>query len=200
MSLSQLTKELQRKVGVRVDGIYGPQTARAALESLGGEPDLDTSKPFPNQALVRSGNSEFGLPGKNLTIVSLPYPMRLAWDKATVVTRISVNKACSSSAMRIFYDTLQAYGEDRIRALGLDLFGGCFNNRSIRGGTAKSIHAWGAAIDLDPENNSLHADHTQARFAHPDYNKFWEVVDKHGWTSLGKERDYDWMHIQAPSL
>ena len=38
--------------------------------------------------------------------------------------------------------TLDHYGMEKVRELGLDLYGGCFNNRSIIGGKATSMHAW----------------------------------------------------------
>ena len=30
--------------------------------------------------------------------------------------------------------------------------------------------------------------------------EFWEIVESEGWTSLGRARDFDWMHFQAPRL
>jgi hypothetical protein len=70
----------------------------------------------------------------------------------------------------------------------------------MRGGDRWSMHSWGIAIDFDPTRNSLHADHTQARLAQPDCNEFWRIWEDEGWVSLGRARDFDWMHVQAARL
>jgi len=200
MRLSALTTKIQRRVGATPDGIYGPQTARAVLAALGEERGPDEAAAFPSQSRVREGRTEFGHPGDNLTTIIPAYDLRLSWDPAVVVSRISINASCADSAGRIFQDTLEHYGIEEIRRLRLDLFGGCYNQRRVRGGTAWSIHAWAAAIDLDPERNALRMDHKEAAFARPEYADFWKIVESHGWTSLGREKDYDWMHFQAPGL
>lgn len=85
---------------------------------------------------------------------------------------------------------------ERIRELRLDVYGGCFNNRPIRGGSRPSLHAWGIAIDMDPERNTLYMSTPEAVFSGPEYDAFWSIVEKEGAFSLGRERNYDWMHFQ----
>lgn len=92
------------------------------------------------------------------------------------------------------------YGEQRIRDLGLDLFGGCYNNRKMRGGSNLSMHALAIAIDHDPERNQLRWGRDRAAFAKPVYDAWWRFWADEGWVSLGRERDMDWMHIQAARL
>jgi hypothetical protein len=88
------------------------------------------------------------------------------------------------------------YGLEEIHKLGIDLYGGCFNYRKMRGGTEWSRHSWGVAIDLDPERNLLKENHTTARFARPEYKAMIECFYKNGFEGLGPEKDYDWMHFQ----
>ena len=95
---------------------------------------------------------------------------------------------------------LDHYGPERIRELGLDLFGGCLNVRRMRGGSAWSVHAWGAALDFDPERNQLRWGRARARFARPEYEKWWALWEAEGFLSLGRARDFDWMHVQAARL
>ena len=96
----------------------------------------------------------------------------------------------------IFEKTLEHYGLERIRELGLDRFGGCLSVRLIRGGNKYSTHAWGIAVDIDPLNNQYHWNKNRAKLAHPEYQKFWEIVESTGAISLGRQHDYDWMHFQ----
>ena len=142
----------------------------------------------------------YGKVGENQTLLTLPYSMVLAWDTNVNVGRMSCHSKVSSSLERIFQKTLEHYGLPAIKELNLDQFGGCLNVRKKRGGSSWSIHSWGAAVDLDPERNQLHWGKNKAYFAKKDYEPFWKIVAAEGWTSLGKERNFDWMHFQAAHL
>lgn len=144
--------------------------------------------------------SFYGRPGTGHTMLDLPYPMRIAWDKKHTITRITIHSKCSDSAWRVLAMTLSHYGMDKIKDLGLDLFGGCFNNRVMRGGTQLSMHAFACAIDFDPERNQLKWGPKEARLAKPDAEKFWEFWEAEGWVSLGRSRGFDYMHVQAARL
>jgi hypothetical protein len=131
-----------------------------------------------------------------LETIILPYPMRLAWDHETKVTRMSCHKAVKANFLAVFADLQEHYGYDKLVELGIDLFGGCFNFRKMRGGSDWSVHSWGLAIDLDPDRNQLKESHNTARFARPEYKPMIDIFYKHGFVSLGVEKDYDWMHFQ----
>lgn len=96
----------------------------------------------------------------------------------------------------IFNDILTTYGLAKIQELGIDLFGDCFNFRQMRGGSNYSVHAWGLAIDLDPDRNQLKETFKTARFARSEYKPMIDIFNKQGFISLGKEKNYDWMHFQ----
>ena len=40
-------------------------------------------------------------------------------------------------------------------------------------------------------------DRDEARFAEPQYDAWWALWEEAGWISLGRTRNYDWMHVQA---
>lgn len=134
--------------------------------------------------------------GSYLTTIQLPFPMRLAWDKKTSVTKMRVHKKVSHDFINVFNDLLAHYGYEKIKELGIDLFGGCFNFRQMRGGSDYSRHSWGIAIDLDPERNQLKETSKTARFARPEYKPMIDIFYKHGFVNLGVEKNYDWMHFE----
>ena len=142
---------------------------------------------------------EFGKPnqqGSYLTTIKLPYPMRLAWDKNTKVNTMRCHKLVAQNFTNVFNDLLNHYGLAKIQELGIDLFGGCFNFRAMRGGSDYSRHTWGIAIDLDPERNTLKETSKTARFARPEYKPMIDIFYKHGFVNLGVEKNYDWMHFE----
>lgn len=131
-----------------------------------------------------------------LVTLDLPYPMRLAWDLDTKVNRMRCHKLVKENFRRVFEDLLAYYGYEKIVELGIDLFGGCFTFRKMRGGTEYSKHSWGIAIDLDPVRNQLHETNKTARFARPEYQAMIDIFYKHGFIGLGIEKNYDWMHFE----
>jgi hypothetical protein len=143
----------------------------------------------------------YGNVGENQTRLDLPFTLKLAWDSNTVIKRVTCHEKVAKSLYAIFEKTLKTYGETEIRKLRLDIFGGCLNVRKMRGSTTSwSIHSWGAAVDLDPDRNALKMTNKQATFAKTEYSDFWKIVEGEGWTSLGRAKNYDWMHFQAAFL
>jgi len=134
-----------------------------------------------------------------LTKLILPYPMVLSWDKGTKINSLRCHKLVSGNLKNVFDDLLKEYGLANIQQLGIDLYGGCFAFRKMRGGTDWSRHSWGIAIDLDPERNQLKESKATARFARPEYKPMIDIFYKHGFLSLGVEKDYDWMHFEIGS-
>ena len=134
-----------------------------------------------------------------LVSIKLPYPMRLAWDVNSKVTRMSCHKLVADKFLAVFNDLLAHYGLAKIQELGIDLTGGCFNFRKMRGGNDWSKHSWGIAIDLDPARNQLKETSRTARFARPEYKPMIDIFYKHGFIGLGVEKNFDWMHFEIGS-
>lgn len=139
----------------------------------------------------------YGQPGTNHTKITPPYKVFYG-DQA--VRTITINVKCAQSASRAMQAVLDHYGFERIHQLGLNRYGGCYNNRVMRGGTKLSMHAFACAIDWDPVRNTLRADHRTAQFARLEYAPFLDAWEAEGWTSLGRSCDFDWMHVQAATL
>jgi hypothetical protein len=98
---------------------------------------------------------------------------------------------------RVFSKLHSEYGNAKLAELGIDRFGGCLNVRLKRGSkSAWSIHSWGCAVDLDPARNQLRETSATARFARPEYLPMWKIIESEGAVSLGRAKNYDWMHFQ----
>lgn len=136
--------------------------------------------------------TESGIP--YLTTIQLPYPMRLAWDKDTVVTKMRCHNLVAGKFIKVFSQILKHYGLEKIKELGIDLYGGCFNYRKMRGGSDWSRHSWGVAIDLDPERNQYKTPFKKSQFSKPEYAKLHEIFEGNGFINLGKEKGFDAMH------
>jgi len=190
------TLKFQLKNGLKADGIVGPKTWKFVTVVSNNTP---LSERWPKQ-YYNSMVNFYGPVGENMTKLEVPYKLKLAWEPGTTLIKISCNQKVAKSLYTIFENTLKTYGEKEVIRLKLDMFGGCVNVRKMRGGSSWSIHSWGAAVDLNPDNNQLKWGKPQATFSKAEYNDFWKIVQAEGWTSLGKERNFDWMHFQAAYL
>lgn len=142
--------------------------------------------------------AKYGEPGdKNLVSITLPFPMRIAWDLSRSVTKIQCHRLIADRLLAALTEILQVYGIDRIKALGIDLFGGCYNFRKMRGGNDWSRHSWAIAIDLDPARNGLNVKKPKAQFSKDEYKPMIDIFYKHGFVSYGREKNYDWMHFET---
>lgn len=227
MSVLDMQKQL-RGLGLyygRIDGINGPKTKQAIKKFQSIHPPLEVdgiagkktlAYLFPSQIkargdAIRASNfhkyplqsdirSFYGRIGRNQTKLVLPYKMKLAWDLDVKISKFTCHKKVVEDLGSIFEQTLKHYGKDAIQELGLDLFGGCLNVRKMRGGSSYSTHSWGIAVDLDPARNQLKWGKDKANFANDEYLPFWKIVEDHGAVSLGREKNFDWMHFQFARL
>ncbi|MDU0459372.1 MAG: M15 family metallopeptidase [Geobacteraceae bacterium] len=209
--LQLLCKELQIEVG-DIDGYWGPQTDYAfetmvhileygqAPRPWRDETPLDINPhdwPLQDETEL---TKFYGKVGTNQVSLSLPYPHRLAWELKTVISSYQCNARVHDSIERVLQRVFDHYGMERIKELRLDRWGGCLNVRKMRGGSNWSTHSWGIAIDYDPDNNQLKWGRDKAAFARQEYEAWWRFWEEEGWSSLGRTRNYDWMHVQAAKL
>lgn len=147
-----------------------------------------------------SMNRFFGPVGENQTRLLLPYNMVLTWDTSKKLSQITCHEKVAPALKRIFTRTLETYGTENISRLHLDRFSGCLNVRKMRGGSAWSIHSWGAAVDIDDERNQLRWGRDRAALARPEYDPFWKIIEEEDAVSLGRARNFDWQHFQFANL
>ena len=149
---------------------------------------------------------------RHLRTMKLPYPMRLAWNTAQTVTTTRVHYRVQPYLEAALAD-LYAHVRTEIKAevgynkttaeydrltlarlgvLGLDLFGGVYNHRVMRGGNNLSAHSYAIAIDLDPKHNALG---TTGRIAK---SQMWvvDIFKRRGFTWGGNWRRKDGQHLE----
>lgn len=147
---------------------------------------------------------------RNIVSVELPYRMVLSWDRGQTVRKVQFHRLAADDLKAILaeiwnqvraevkkkhgyglktpeYDKL-TYA--RLRELGLDILGGTFNYRPIRGAKSLSTHSYGIAIDFDPARNGL-GDHDGAM---PGWVV--EIFERYGWVWGGRWTRPDFMHFQ----
>jgi hypothetical protein len=195
-----------------VDGLWGPQT-EAAFNQLVYLEKHGSLQPSwrPDEIIIQNPNQwplqhsrefqeYFGERCTRQTTIELPYDMKLSWRLSTRVRQTNCHENIAGSLVRVLQKVKDIYGNTEISRLRLDHFGGCYNDRKVRNGTLWSMHAWGIALDFDPDHNKLNWGRDRAAFSHPDYDEWWKCWEEEGWISLGRKRNFDWMHIQAARL
>jgi hypothetical protein len=189
MTRDEIVK-MQMQIGTVPDGFWGPESIKALRRHLRFM--MPSPSPWPRTD-TQSLLDYYGDPGdeSNLALIHLPYEMR--YD-GKVVTRMRVHKRCSASLLRVLGSIkhlMEAVPDIVPEATD---FGGCFNYRLKRGGSSWSLHAWGAAIDLDPGDNAFRASWPmQADMP----LEIIEAFAREGWISAAAMWGYDAMHFQA---
>jgi hypothetical protein len=202
MTLASI-RGFQRISGLKQDGVVGPKTAAELWPApIPGRDAIEVEAPAVNPVWPRQKDvpSFFGEVGKNQTQIELPYPMWLAWDLRKSIHRMTLHEKVAPSAQRAFTRILGHYGKARVEELDLDVFGGSLAVRKMRGGSSWSMHSWGIAIDFDPVRNQLKWGRERAALDNPEYAAFWGFWEQEGWVSLGRAKNFDWMHVQAARL
>lgn len=206
-------KRLQSHLGLKADGWPGEDFLGTVEEKLGLQETTPKRKPSDVSTLPASGNvpspdyhsmvRHYGPPCKesNLVRIRFPYKMRL-YSRSAPANLVGhrVHKKAAASLVAALQEIKDTYGMAWIREHGLDVFGGIFNCRSTRGGSSKSKHSWGAAIDLNPNENRNRQKWRKDKIGHPGWaNMPIEAINifkKHGWKSGAKAWGRDAMHFQ----
>jgi hypothetical protein len=206
-------RDAGRAVGA-IDGLWGPQTDNAVEEfetilDTGAEPvawrdDVPVATnphSWPNQSEAAL-TAFFGdrCDESQLVSVQCPWQLSLDWNLEQRTRTIRCHKRVADSLGEILARLYDHYGEAELRRLGLHRYGGSYNCRAMRGGTQASTHSWGIAIDWYPSRNKLRWGRDQASLASPDCDAWWRIWEAEGWVSLGRSRNFDWMHVQAAKI
>lgn len=120
-----------------------------------------TQWPKDNQADLVAFYSEPEATAKwevtNLVYIFPPWSMVLAGTNTPLVHGIRIHRLAAASLARILANIWDGFGRSQaeIEKIGLNQFGGSYQHRTRRGSGRLSLHAFGAAIDLDPLHNRM---------------------------------------------
>jgi len=151
---------------------------------------------YSKHILGSDGRPTAGWQSDHLTRITPAYPLTLAFPPGTDVTRVLCHKKVADSLTNVFAKILEHFGSvEEVHKARMHLFGGCFNFRRITGGTRLSDHAWGVAIDIDPERNPFNRKHDPAKGMMP--LAIVDIFETEGWRWGGRFPKPDCMHFQA---
>lgn len=175
------------------DGFWGPKSIKACQAYLRSLMPTPSPWPSPSQGALRKF---YGTPGDESQLVSITFPFPVFYD-GKLVTKTRVHHKCADSLLRVLKDIGARYFQNRGVMEEAEDYGGCFNFRLKRGGSTYSLHAYGAAIDLDADDNTFR-DSWPMQADMP--LEIMECFAREGWVAAGAFWGYDAMHFQATSL
>lgn len=105
------------------------------------------------------------------------------------------------AALRVRWDAAwaeinQRFTPDQLASFGGNVTAGIYAYRPKKGGNSYSTHAWGAAVDFNPDENRFN-------FRECTFPDLWfDIWERHGFLSGFRAWGHDAMHLQAaiPSL
>lgn len=195
-------KRFQSHVGIEVDGRYGPQTEGELFEENPDRCGAYGPCVVPPERRIKWPHEDnvekfFGAKGSNQVRIHIPWDCVFDWAPYDRVSGTSVHKLVAEPAQRALAKIRDTYSLAEIRDLGLDKFGGSLNVRLMVGSRTRwSLHSWGIALDWNPARNGYKTKRPVARLSHADAVPFWQAWEAEGAMSLGRELNYDWMHVQ----
>ena len=177
---------IQKKIGVVADGFWGPLSIAAAKRHLRELMPNVVQWPATDQ---KSLTAFYGAAGDESKLVNLPViGLGVEYEGQSVKTI-----RCHSRVAESLHRVLTEISNSPYKSL-LKQYAGCFNNRLMRNGSSPSLHARGAAIDLNPNYNGNFQSWPHAA------NMPFEVMEmfaKEGWIAAGAHWNRDAMHYQA---
>jgi hypothetical protein len=177
---------MQRRIGVTDDGFWGPKSIAACQKHL--RKLMPTPNPWPKTDQA-SLTQFYGKPGDESQHTALDVSDLDVRYEGNRVKTIRCHKKVAASLKRV----LVAISKGP-HAWVLQRFGGCYNNRPMRGGSLPSLHARAAATDWDDGDNG-NLMNWPARATMP--LEVMEEFAKEGWLSAGAFWSRDAMHFQA---
>ena len=189
MSLAEI-KATQKRVGALADGFWGPKSIAACQQHLRSLMPKPNPWPHSDQASLRAF---YGDAGDESQLVSITFPFRMLYE-GKIVKTTRCHRKVAASLLRVLTNLGDRYSGVRGIMEEAEDYGGCYNNRPMRRGSLPSLHARGAAIDLDADDNGNLVSWPVAADMPLE---IMEAFAREGWLSAGAFWGRDAMHFQA---
>ncbi len=177
-------KAIQVKIGVTPDGFWGPKSIAAAQKHLRSLMPSPNPWPATDQASL---TKFYGAPGDESKHVALGVGGLGLQYEGKAVHSIRCHLKIAEALRRVLV-SLSTSHPDILRD-----YAGCYNNRSMRGGSTPSLHARAAAVDFAPGSNGNHA-HWPVKATMP--FEVMEAFAREGALPAGAFWSRDAMHFQ----
>jgi len=185
MTIPQI-QALQTRLGVTPDGFFGPISIAACQAHLRALMPSPNPWPAQDEASLRAF---YGAAGDESQLTDLDVAGLGVCYEGTPVHTVRCHHRVAASLGRVLTNISKSPFAEVLRN-----YDGCYCNRAMRLGTAPSLHARGAAIDInDAENGNLV--HWPAVAVQP--LEFMEFFAREGWLSAGAFWGRDGAHSQA---
>lgn len=165
---------------------------------LNKRPSGNLDIPHQRDVVDFYGNPDFGeaYMRKRMTTINLPFDLRIDYNLDQRTSRMTVHQKCAPSLYAAMIKIHEVYGRVEMERLGIDRYAGGFNHRKMRGGSSWSMHAYGCAVDFYAGPNGLRMKCPEALFCGPDYFRFLDIMEGHGWLPAIRLWGADAMHFQ----
>ena len=167
MTLRQTTKKIQHLVGVKEDGIWGPNTAAAVLNRL------------PDAVPLAPGNDNVEFDVRTEGNLATCQPGAVAKFRPFLRRAFGIASAMGVDA-KVICGYRDKIAQEKAKALG-----------ASRAGWGYSWHNYGIAIDLGLFDGGSYADWDNPQRAHRIYAAIGQIAGEHGLEWGG-----DWTNIQ----
>ena len=130
---------------------------------------------------------------ENIVKWTPPYQLYYSDGNRTKLKTLFLHKKVVNVYTAAYTEVMNTFDPKEINALRLNISGGTYNYRVVRGGNRLSTHAFGIAIDMDPARNPYPKAWKEGMIN----REFCDILMKHGIWWRGLHRDKDPMHFQC---
>jgi D-alanyl-D-alanine carboxypeptidase len=169
---------MQKRLGVVPDGFL-----RALMPKPNPWPKSDQS----------SLTAFYGRAGDESQLVTFDFPYPIYYE-GKLTKKGRCHRKVKDSLLRVLNEIGDRWGSNSGIMEEAQDYGGIYANRNMRGGNSPSLHARGAAIDLDADDNG---NHTHWPMVADMPLEIMEAFAREGWLPAGAFWSRDAMHFQA---
>lgn len=130
---------------------------------------------------------------ENIVKWTPPYQLYYSDGNRTKLKTLFLHKKVVNVYTAAYTEVMNTFEPKEINALRLNISGGTYNYRVVRGGSRLSTHAFGISIDMDPARNPYPKAWKEGMIN----RQFCDILMKHGIWWRGHNGDKDPMHFQC---